>query len=113
MRVYQLEYRLRRKELSGYDAWLLAKEFFDIPDTQQVSTPDMDRYVAQFYDLKYPPIIEWFGSEREAVVRRIALFDSGVLKGKKLDHKIWAVDIPTDKRSLLAWLQENWKAIPC
>jgi hypothetical protein len=50
---------------------------------------------------------EWFPSERDAVVRRLALFNSGKLVGKKSDHEIWPVDIPTDKVGLLRWLREN------
>lgn len=54
-----------------------------------------------------PTIREWFGSEREAVVRRLELFKAGRLAGKKKDNEIWPVDVPTDKQSLLAWLRRE------
>lgn len=47
---------------------------------------------------------EWFPSEREAVVRRLDLFKRGLMLGKKSDAVIEAVDIPTDKRGLLNFL---------
>lgn len=50
---------------------------------------------------------EWFGSEREAVVRRLELFKAGKLLGKKKDHEIWPVDIDTSKFGLLAFLQRE------
>ncbi len=53
------------------------------------------------------PHNEWFGSEREAVVRRLSLFKAGKLVGKKKEHPIWPVDIPTDKRGLLAFLRKE------
>lgn len=52
-------------------------------------------------------IREWFPSEREAVVRRLALFKAGKLVGKKKDNPVWPVDIPTDKKGLLAWLRQE------
>lgn len=52
-------------------------------------------------------IREWFGSERDAVVRRMELFRAGSLAGKKKDNEIWPVDVPTDKESLLAWLRQE------
>lgn len=52
-------------------------------------------------------VTEWFPSEREAVVRRLALANDGKLAGKKADHEIWPVDIPTDKTGLLAWLNKE------
>lgn len=56
------------------------------------------------------PIREWFGSERDAVVRRLELYKAAALPGRKKDHEIWPVDIPTDKKGLLRWLQENVKS---
>jgi hypothetical protein len=53
------------------------------------------------------PAKEWFPSEREAVVRRLALANNGALAGKKADHEIWPVDIPTDKQGLLNWLNKE------
>jgi hypothetical protein len=53
------------------------------------------------------PKREWFGSEREAVIRRLELFKSGQLVGKKKDNEIWGIDIPTDKQGLLAWLRSE------
>jgi hypothetical protein len=53
------------------------------------------------------PHREWFGSEREAVIRRLELFKAGKLAGKKKDNEIWPVDVPTDKQSLLAWLRKE------
>lgn len=52
-------------------------------------------------------IREWFGSEREAVIRRMEFFKAGRLAGKKKDNPIWPVDIPTDKKGLLAWLRRE------
>lgn len=68
----------------------------------------------RFYQFEYthvddssdaPTHSEWFGSEREAVVRRLGLFKAGKLRGNKSSHHIWPVDIPTDKQGLLAWLK--------
>lgn len=50
---------------------------------------------------------EWFPSEREAVIRRLDLFKRGLMLGKKSDAVIEAVDVPTDKRGLLAFLNEE------
>lgn len=50
---------------------------------------------------------EWYASERDAVVRRLELFKAGKLAGKKSDHEIWAVDVPTSKPDLLAWLRKE------
>jgi len=49
----------------------------------------------------------WFGSESEAVSRRVELFKSGQLVGRKSDATIEAVDVPTDKAGLLVWLNSN------
>ena len=75
----------------------------------------------RFYQLEYRELItdkitgvqvivphhEWFGSERDAVVRRLDLFKAGKLAGKKTEHFIWPVDIPTRKEDLLAWLRRE------
>lgn len=53
------------------------------------------------------PIVEWFGSEREAVVRRMELFKADRLAGKKKDNEIWLFEVPTDKLGLLAWLRKH------
>ena len=53
--------------------------------------------------------VEWFGSERDAAIRRLFLFSRGLLLGQKKDHMIWIVDIPTDKKGLLKWLNEGMK----
>ena len=52
---------------------------------------------------------EWFGSERDAVVRRMGMWKSGELAGKKSDHDIEIVEVPTRKEDLLIWLNENVK----
>lgn len=75
----------------------------------------------RFYEFQYKQLVvdkitnvsveipkrEWFGSERDAVVRRLWLFRNGYLPGKKADHEIWPVDIPTSKADLLAWLRRE------
>jgi len=53
------------------------------------------------------PQREWYGSEREAVVRRLELFKAGKLLGNKKDHEIWLVDIDTSKPGMLAFLQRE------
>lgn len=58
-------------------------------------------------DWVFTPVREWFGSERDAVVRRLDLFKAGKLAGKKSDHPIEAVDVPTDKANLLVWLNRE------
>jgi hypothetical protein len=58
-------------------------------------------------DLNFTRTREWFGSEREAVVRRLELFKSSKIHGKKKDAEIWPVDIPTDKLGLLAFLRKE------
>lgn len=50
---------------------------------------------------------EWFGAERDAVKRRLELWNAGKLTGKKKDHTIWPVDVPTRKEDLLAWLNRE------
>ena len=82
MRIYQFEYKLRPPDM------------FPAPGQMLIINPDY-------------PIREWFASEREAVVRRLELFKAGKLLGKKSDHEIWPVDIPTDKQGLLAWLRQE------
>ena len=83
MRFYQFEYTLRPPGL------------FPEPGQEvQIANPGQ-------------PIREWFASERDAVVRRLELFKAGKLLGKKSDHEIWAVDVPTSKPDLLAWLRKE------
>lgn len=77
MRFYQFEYRLQEADKV----------------TGEVTISDTIR--------------EWFGSEREAVIRRMELFKAGRLAGKKKDNPIWPADVPTDKQSLLAWLRRE------
>ncbi len=51
---------------------------------------------------------EWFTSERAAVVRRLELFSKGCLAGKKREHEIWGVEVPTRKTELVGWLNAEW-----
>lgn len=53
-------------------------------------------------------ITEWFTSERAAVVRRLELFSKGRLAGKKREHEIWGVEVPTRKTELVGWLNAEW-----
>lgn len=79
MRFYQLEFTLKVNNL--------------LDDLLGAAAPDTRR--------------EWFGSERDAVVRRLGLFNKGLLLGKKADHTIEAVDVPTVKADLLLWLNRE------
>lgn len=58
-------------------------------------------------EIVHPTKHEWFGSERAATVRRLELYRSGELAGRKKDNPIWPVDVPTRKEDLLAWLNKN------
>jgi hypothetical protein len=111
MRVYQLTYRIASEvdKTSDMELWPRVKATYNLDDSYQYSSKEMAEYASQFRKAVNKPFIEWFGSEREAVVRRLHLFKGGGLSGKKGDQEIWAIDIPTDKRGLLAWLQENVK----
>ena len=77
MRFYQFEYRLQETDKV----------------TGEVTVSDTIR--------------EWFGSERDAVIRRMEFFKAGRLAGKKKDNEIWPVDVPTAKADLLAWLRRE------
>ena len=79
MRFYQLEYVLKANN--------------ELDDLLGVAAPTDRR--------------EWFPSERDAVVRRLDLFTKGKLIGKKADHPIEAVDVPTVKADLLVWLNRE------
>lgn len=107
MRFYQFMYRTKRPEISVLDTWPRARAHFSLDESFQYSSDDIKSYVALYLDGMYPPITEWFGSERDAVVRRLALFNAGELHGKKKDHEIWPVDVPTRKEDLLAWLNKE------
>jgi len=50
---------------------------------------------------------EWFTSERQAVTRRLRLFDTGRLAGRKRESEIWPVEVPTRKAELVGWLNEG------
>lgn len=50
---------------------------------------------------------KWFGSEREAVVHRLELIKSGKISSSRKDNPIVFHDVPTDKKGLLAWLNDN------
>lgn len=73
------------------------------------------RFYQLEYHLKGRPLFvgdrlsrrEWFGAERGAVVRRLDLFKTGMLRGKKADHPVEAVDVPTVKADLLVWLNRE------
>lgn len=78
MRFYQLEYFAKADQTSGPDG---------------ASTTPVTR--------------EWFGAERDAAVRRLELFRAGKLVGKKRDHLVWQVDVPTTKPELLAFLRKE------
>ena len=52
--------------------------------------------------------VEWFTSDRGAVIRRLELFKLGKLVGKKRGAMIWGVDVPTRKAELVAWLNKEW-----
>ena len=50
---------------------------------------------------------EWFGTEREGVVRRGELFKGGKNAGLKREAKIKIVEVPSDKKGLLNFLKAN------
>jgi len=52
-------------------------------------------------------VTEWFGSERDAVIKRLELFKDGKLIGKKNYHHILSYDIATSKAGLLEFLREE------
>lgn len=107
MRFYQLTYTVKRPAYGVLGLWPEARQFFKLDENFQYSSEEIKKYVTEYVNTQYPPVSEWFGSERDAVVRRLKLFNDGMLEGKKGDHVIWPVDIPTDKQGLLAWLKEN------
>ena len=51
-----------------------------------------------------PGHVGWFGSEAECGTERKRLVSSGI---KRADIETETIDIPTDKKGLLAWLNEN------
>ena len=63
---------------------------------------------------QYVPIsntrTEWFTSERAAAVRRLMLFKTNKLEGKKRNAEIWGVDIPIRKAELVTWLTAEWES---
>jgi len=89
MKVYRLEYKETLHILEG-------------TDTSGYS------YIPKVLDQ-----VEWFKSEREAVVRRMELYKLGKLVGKKREAKIWGVEVPTRHIELVAWLnkqqRDQWK----
>lgn len=99
------------------------EDVFARPSTSEILQPQPKEQFVRVYQLIYlthaavleaemqgdkpKPATEWFPSEREAVVRRIALVNGGKLVGKKTAHEIWPVDIPTNKQDLLSWLNKE------
>lgn len=86
MKVYRLEYKETLHVLEGTD------------DNGYAYVP------------KVLEQVEWFKSDREAVVRRMELFKLGKLVGKKRDAKVWGVEVPTRHIELVAWLNEQQRA---
>jgi hypothetical protein len=107
MRFYQFQYRLKRPEYSTLNEWPAARAFFGLDDSYQYRSEEIKVFVSDYLDNMHPPIEEWFGAERDAVVRRLELFKAGKLQGKKSDHEIWPVDVPTTKADLLVWLNKE------
>lgn len=70
-----------------------------IYETNSLSYDDKDKQSNQY--------TEWFGSERDAVIRRAALFKTGTIVGLKRKQTIDPIDVPTDKAGLLKFLQSN------
>lgn len=95
MKVYRLEYK---------------EELHVLVAAQPGAFGDTNSYV---YTPKVMDQVEWFKSEREAVVRRMELYKLGKLVGKKREAKIWGVEVPTRHIELVAWLnkqqRDQWK----
>jgi len=53
------------------------------------------------------PIVEWLGTQAECASARKRW--NSVEKVPREDIKTEEVDVPTDKKGLLAWLNENMK----
>lgn len=108
MRFYELTYTIKDAPHDVLEEWPAARTFFALDDSFQYSSDEIRQFVKDFRAVKCGlRINEWFGSERDAVVRRLELWNAGKLVGKKKDHEIWPVDIPTRKEDLLAWLRVN------
>jgi len=67
-----------------------------IKNTNPNDSQDTDRYIS-----------EWFESERLAVIRRLELYKTGQVVGKKSQQFIEAHDVPTNKAGLLEFIREN------
>lgn len=50
------------------------------------------------------PSVQWLGSEAECTSHRKTIVAAGT---KRADIETETIDIPTDKKGLLAWLNEN------
>ena len=51
--------------------------------------------------------VEWFSTERAAIIERNSLFQARKLDGLKRENAILLIDVPTDKAGLLKFLQDN------
>lgn len=69
----------------------------------------------RFYKLTYAThedheprsVVEWYSSERLALNRRMELFKSGKLAGRRLDQKIEIHNIGPLKEQMLIWLRKH------
>ena len=113
MVIYRLDYVLAEKVDGKTDGdpvladWPDAHAFFELDESFQYSSKEIAGYVADYWRATGISSSEWFCSRREAVVRRLELFKAGKLHGRKNDHSIAAVDMPTRKREIVTWLNER------
>ncbi len=102
MMIYRLDYVLATDWDGIFSQWPAARAYYGLDESYQYSSEEIGKYVYEY--LKQS---EWFCSRREAVVRRLELFKAGKLHGRKNDHPIAMVDMPTRKREIVQWLNER------
>lgn len=74
--------------------------FYQLETKQKVKVPESEEQSTVVMPF-------WFGTERDAIVERNKLHQSGKTVGLKREQMIYPVDVPTDKAGLLKFLQNN------
>lgn len=108
MVIYRLDYLLAEDGVNQiFRDWPRAREFLGLDLSYQCSSKQIGEHVYEYWRQTGVVKSEWFCSNREAVVRRLELFKANKLYGKKSDHMIHMVEMPTRKKEIVAWLNER------
>lgn len=107
MMIYRLDYWPVAETYDVLADWPKVMHVCGLDESFQYTLAEKTRYVKDYWLATSKGKSEWFCSRREAVVRRLELFKAGKLHGRKNDHPIAMVDMPTRKREIVTWLNER------